>query len=225
MGWPWTPPELAFLRERVDARDSAADIAEAMSRTAGAVSHKIKDMKLRTPENMPSSRRRFGPAAQPKPERVPRADLWAPEEKERARVMWEVEGLSGREIGAVIGRSRSSVLRMANKSGWRQHKADKDTQALIGKTTRRDRPKRKPPANVLKFGGVRMSPDIKPPTPPAPVEPALENAVTLGARTSRMCCFPVGEAGGADQLFCGGDKARGDYCAFHHGVMYARRAA
>lgn len=201
---PWTPAELQVALDMKAGGASTSQIGDRLQRSGNAI------LKALRRAGLPN---------------IKFVQVWSDADSQTARRMWEVEGKSAAEIGRVIGRTRNSVLGMMHRQGWRPHKSDTQVHALACTSPRRDRPKRKPPASVLKFGGVRMSPDIKPPAPSALVEPALENAVTLGARTPRMCCFPVGDAGGADQLYCGGDKTRGDYCAFHHGVMYARRAA
>lgn len=45
--------------------------------------------------------------------------------------------------------------------------------------------------------------------------------VSLGGRGSGECCYPVGEATGRNQLYCGLPKADGfNYCGGHRAVMY-----
>lgn len=41
--------------------------------------------------------------------------------------------------------------------------------------------------------------------------------------TRRQCCWPVGEATGAQQMFCGGKRSRGSYCETHAAMAFAPR--
>lgn len=51
---------------------------------------------------------------------------------------------------------------------------------------------------------------------PVPVEPSPDNAVRLLALRPRHCRWPVGEAIGASQLFCGAAKEpEVSYCPWH----------
>lgn len=146
-------------------------------------------------------------------------DVWPQALIDQAQALWDA-GKSAAEIGVAVGRSRVAVCGIARRRNWKPHKNTPSLRAAQSRPR-----KRKPSANVLKFGGVRMSPDIKPPVALPAVEPLLEHAVSLWARTSRQCCYPVGEATGADQLYCGAAKGVGDYCTWHRGVMYNSRKA
>jgi GcrA cell cycle regulator len=55
--------------------------------------------------------------------------------------------------------------------------------------------------------------------PPILVEPATLQAVTLLELGARQCRFPMGEAAGADQLFCGA-PGEGAYCVRHAAVAF-----
>jgi hypothetical protein len=55
---------------------------------------------------------------------------------------------------------------------------------------------------------------VMPALPPETWEAVHPNPATLLDRTG--CCWPVGEAGGAEQLFCDGPIHRRGYCEHHH---------
>jgi hypothetical protein len=42
--------------------------------------------------------------------------------------------------------------------------------------------------------------------------------------TRRQCCWPVGEATGSQQMFCGGPRARGSYCETHAAMAFRTSA-
>jgi hypothetical protein len=57
------------------------------------------------------------------------------------------------------------------------------------------------------------------PMPPEPPRPPVCEPVRLLDLAYGHCRFPIGEACGADTLFCGAAKApAGSYCAYHRAV-------
>jgi GcrA cell cycle regulator len=59
----------------------------------------------------------------------------------------------------------------------------------------------------------RIAPPLKPPRPADPVLETGANAVGILALTRSNCRYPVGEAQGADQMFCGNPAVpSGPYC-------------
>ena len=71
----------------------------------------------------------------------------------------------------------------------------------------------------------------EPPPPPPLARPPLALlqpgpfAVTLCELPARACKFPVGNDSGADQLFCGCERADERYCAPHAQLSATRKAA
>lgn len=150
---------------------------------------------------------------------------WSIERIEHAKRLWD-DGKSASEIASEIGGglSRNAVIGIAFRKHWSQG------GARMSKP--RARLARRPSvAQRESLRKVMGRPAPEGPYVPAaiPVEPPASSAVTLMWRGARQCCWPVGDATGREQLFCGGMKEiERSYCDWHARIAgagyYTRRA-
>ena len=159
---------------------------------------------------------------------------WTDERLERAKRMWQ-DGHSASMIAAVLGGglTRNAVCGMASRKKWFE----------LPRGPRQGLPTGRPRgiASVHRGtnGGLASKVLLAVKHPPKPVaarpvaaraaklaaEPAGKHAVALMALLPRQCRWPVGEATGETQMFCGeavttGLDAHGQeivcsYCAWH----------
>lgn len=59
--------------------------------------------------------------------------------------------------------------------------------------------------------------------PPVPSETWAPLGVPVSDPTRRQCCWPVGEASGSAQMFCGLPRHKGSYCTTHAAMASGRR--
>ena len=140
---------------------------------------------------------------------------WTPELLARAKALWEAHH-SGEEIARTLGGNltRGAVAAKAHRLGWQGGSPPgPKPRDGIARTTFRGSNQKTPVA-------LRASKPLRP-MPPAP--PEARN-LTIFDLTHQTCKWPVGEAGGAGQLFCGAvsEGAAGlPYCAWHARIAYA----
>ncbi len=132
---------------------------------------------------------------------------WTMEQLDTLRSMW-AEGRTAREIGAVLKRTRNSILGKAHRLGLPKHQGANtprkpDTRVGRVRTFPKQRNKRLPPMHFK----VIAVPDTV--------------SVTLNERTG--CCYPTTNE--SPHLFCNAPKSTGDYCEFHYQLMYPKRRA
>jgi GcrA cell cycle regulator len=70
-------------------------------------------------------------------------------------------------------------------------------------------------------GNTALAYDFEVEPEPELIEIPVEQRKTLLQLTEKTCHWPVGDPGGAEFYFCGGDTANElPYCAFHSRVAY-----
>ena len=147
--------------------------------------------------------------------------MWTIEDGIRAQKLND-EGRSAREIAAVLGRSRNSVI------GWfHRHKIALDTPAkmerLSAKSSARFRKRQatppKPPAPFL----PKLFIDSK--TKEPILQPLNDTNVSFMNLTGTMCRSVVGDPNGAETIFCGEKtmKAGDSWCKYHHSIYYGHK--
>ena len=149
---------------------------------------------------------------------------WEPHEIDAARRMWD-DGLSAREIGDRLNRTRNAVIGLANRQGFQKKRAP---AALA--------PDRPTPARRVTMP-TQKSPRHADPIPPRPIYPRLRKAslhavealepaslgVALMNLTNAQCHWPATGAGSVT-LFCGHPvHEERPYCLHH--CQRAYRAA
>lgn len=151
---------------------------------------------------------------------------WTPERVETLKTLWADDTHSAREIAKALGcPSRSAVIGKVHRLRLPGRQLGTRTD-LVSRTheeraTRRPYMSAKPgpnakgrqqnPRGVAKLSG----PDLP------PVEPALTgNEPTLTALSRSMCRWPVGDATGSAQMFCGA-PTEGVYCPYHRAKAYS----
>ena len=131
--------------------------------------------------------------------------IWTQEESETAISLWKAGSLSAKEIGAVISKTRNSVIGYMHR-----YQIKRDGPAPL--------PKVKPVFGPPKPRAPRKSrAKVKPETAPRLVvrgiEPVPARGVRLIALREYNCRWPLGAAMDAPEFFCGQPKQVGkSYC-------------
>ena len=155
---------------------------------------------------------------------------WGEADLEKLRELWLIDGLSGTQIANHFGRTRSAICGKVNRMGWRKT-VGSSTQALTGKMARKAMaaprvPKAPKPPKATTLGsklGLWTATDSRP-GKPLRVHDVPAGALPIMALRFSSCRWPVGEAAGEDQLFCGAGRAHEhtSYCADHHTIATGR---
>ncbi len=152
---------------------------------------------------------------------------WTDERIAQLRQLWQ-DGNSASMCGKILNCTRNAVigkvhrLDMPKRLSTAAPRAKAKPKKYVSGQFRKSRAK----AKVIPFYGAR-EPVIRKVAMPPPLPPNCE-PVRLLVLPVRACHYPVGEATGERQMFCG--MATGaTYCAYHARVMYrpveARRRA
>ncbi len=153
---------------------------------------------------------------------------WSDERIAQLRELWTA-GHSASVCGKTLGCTRNAVigkvhrLNMPKRLSTAAPRAKAKPKKYVSGQFRKSRAKQ----NVVPFYGATQ-PVTRTVAMPAPLPPNCE-PVRLLALFNEACHYPVGEATGERQMFCG--MATGaTYCAYHARVMYRpveqrRRAA
>ena len=127
---------------------------------------------------------------------------WTPELNDTGRELWQ-QGMSAREIGGKIGRTKNSVISRAQRSDWgarRPHKA-------------KPKPVKPKPAKCLP---KRPKPALASASPKLP-----ETKMPFLEATAENCKFILGDR--SPWMVCGATvKPQLPYCAFHCRICYGR---
>ncbi len=148
---------------------------------------------------------------------------WTDERVELLKKLWS-DGLSASQIAAELGGiTRNAVIGKVHRLGL----SGRAKSASNGAPRQR---KARAPTHMLRIGrairgNTALAPvyDIE-----AEAEPALiDNIIPIGQRrsilelTEATCRWPVGDPGGGDFFFCGGNTLGGlPYCAHHARMAY-----
>lgn len=106
-------------------------------------------------------------------------------------------GLTSSAMAEVLATTKNAVLGLANRRGI-QIGADVPVTAYSARVAR--------PAFAL---GREVPASTWTPLHPSTPSP-----------TRKECCWPVGEATGSNQQYCGGPRARGSYCSRHAAMAF-----
>lgn len=142
----------------------------------------------------------------------PTAARWSDMDTDgRANAIRALHGLSPAQMAETLGTSRNAVLGLAHrrKIAITRHVPQRSSAFQVG---------REVPAEVWAPLGVeKVDPSAR-----ASFAPDWTLLATA-APTRKECCWPVGDGEGSSQMFCGGKRSRGSYCATHAKVAYAPR--
>lgn len=158
---------------------------------------------------------------------------WTDDRVETLKALWADDTHSAREIAKALGcPSRSAVIGKVHRLGLPGRQLG--TRTDLVSRTHEERATRRPYMMSAKPGlnakGRQQNPrgvaKLAGPVLP-PVEPALTgNEPTLPDLTRTACRWPVGEATGSAQMFCGAPRdGAGSYCPFHAGRSVDRSQA
>ena len=119
----------------------------------------------------------------------------AQERKDRIREMWVEGGLSGAEIGKLLGVSKNTIAGHVHRLGLK--------------------PRARSPAKPRRVKASALKPPAPLPPPPPEAPPSL--GIAIEDLTHAHCRFPYGDS--APFSFCGCTPAPDSvYCAFHHAL-------
>ena len=157
---------------------------------------------------------------------------WGEADLEKLRELWLIDGLSGTQIANHFGRSRSAICGKVRRMGW--SKMGTSTQSVQSKLSGHCAPKtktqeiehptlKKKPGAFVGNLGLWFAADSRP-GKPLRVHDVPAGALPIMALRFSSCRWPVGEAAGEDQLFCGAEQAHEhtSYCAGHHKIATGR---
>ncbi len=151
---------------------------------------------------------------------------WSENDKEALAKLLE-EGLSGSQIGGLLGYSRNAVIGKAhrmrlqmnsrNKGGWDEQRLQKHRmkpKLLDPETVPVD--VSEPMKSIAQLASL-----IKPAIPAPATERPQPMACTIYELTSATCCWPLWDnwAVPVDRFYCGA-PSEGVYCQYHHNVAY-----
>lgn len=209
-GSDWSEEDLAYVEKLWKEGWSAGQISGEIPRTRNAILGMMARHRERFPKKTKPGKR---PGGWPKGgTAVAKGAGWTPAMTGTAARMWG-DGASAKEIGIAIGRSEASVRARASQ-----------LRDLF-------------PARMKLRALAKVAAPVarQEPASALPAEPAIEpilaldsRPVTLMERRVNQCCFPLWENYGAkptaESLYCGGAvQGDGDYCGFHHRVVYQPR--
>ena len=121
----------------------------------------------------------------------------AQERKDRIREMWVEGGLSGAEIGKLLGVSKNTIAGHVHRLGLK--------------------PRARSPAKPRRVKASALKPPAPLPPPPPEAPPSLN--LDIEQLTAATCRYPLGSD--APYSFCGHEPKPGRvYCPFHCLVAY-----
>ncbi len=150
--------------------------------------------------------------------------LWDAARKERAADLWK-QGQSAAQIAKAFGGglTRNAVIGVITRMGLQRGEAARPPRVKQPRAAAERSPS---------FSRLRDPKGIKPPVAIVAFEPlaamslARQISLTRGLLelTERCCRFPIGEATGADQRFCGHRRPEGQaYCDDHRRIASGGR--
>jgi GcrA cell cycle regulator len=202
----WTAEEDATLVRLVAKGRSASEIGMELGRSRNAVCGRIHRKKLQPKHN---ELKRV--ARQAQPPRRPRS-MFTPDE-DKVILEMGATGKSGLDIGGILGRNKSSIVKRARLLGMTLNGKNGPKPSAGPKVKRAKR------FNVLGIVQKAQSdrPDFDHVTPVVAVEPLMVALVDL---TSSHCRFPVGDPRQEGFGFCGHPTGDGAYCRHHAAIAY-----
>lgn len=144
--------------------------------------------------------------------------MWTAEEKDQLKVLW-LEGFSGAQIAATLGKSRNSVIGRAHRDNLPQH-----VKANCGSPGRKCGTRKERKVRQLATNGKHTFVQSVPFWEPAPkiIDELIptEQRKTLLELGDHDCRFPVGHVGEEGFFFCGEPTANiyedRPYCPAHY---------
>jgi GcrA cell cycle regulator len=151
---------------------------------------------------------------------------WTDDDVVQLKQLWTIEGLSGRQIGMRLGRSKSSVIGKAHKLELPRGRSvdeinrDKGRAGEIGAVARRLAMKEK----IIPKPAVKP---VKPPMIPPKGAPGPSMAVPFIAAKGGQCLYPLWDDSAKIGPVCGLKTGGGPYCEYHQRLCsvpaYVRR--
>ena len=145
---------------------------------------------------------------------------WTAEEFETAHSMAS-KGISAREIGVVLGRTKNSVIGVLHRSGfvWGVRRSLTFKEIKGPPNRKRERPRNS-------MGRYKRLRDEQPAAPTF-IEPegAKNDAISFYDLKREHCKAIYGHPQGVNTLYCGAQKlAESSYCKYHH-LRYYKKAS
>jgi GcrA cell cycle regulator len=144
---------------------------------------------------------------------------WTDERVELLKKLW-ADGLSASQIAAELGGiTRNAVIGKVHRLGL-SGRAKSPSSAS-------PRPRKTRSSGMLRVsrpamrGNTALAYEYEPEPEPELIEIPVEQRKTLLQLNERTCRWPIGDPGGADFFFCGGETANElPYCSYHSRVAY-----
>lgn len=145
---------------------------------------------------------------------------WTPQEFELAHEM-ACAGNTAREIAAILGRTKNSVIGVLHRSGFVWGTRGKPAVRKVKEAP--DRKKARVRGPLGRFTRRKDELPVAPTFVPAE-QPQNEGVIFLDLRTEH-CRAIYGDPNGAQTIYCGAQKTpQSPYC-LHHQLKYYRKAA
>jgi GcrA cell cycle regulator len=146
---------------------------------------------------------------------------WTDDDIAELKQLWTVDGLSGRQIGMRIGRSKSSVIGKAHKLELPRCRTDKDVKRDKGRAGELGAVGRR---LALKEKLVAVA---KPPVIAPRAAPGVPMAVPFIKARTGQCLYPLWDGDAKIGPVCGAATGGGPYCEYHQRLctvpVYVRR--
>lgn len=139
--------------------------------------------------------------------------IWKDSERERCIQLY-MNGVTAREIGKCLSRSKNSVIGFLNRSGYTKPKVNKPKAEVL--------PKPKEPVKstpVIRINPVTKGESMSKPEP----IPSKDTVSLIKRDMTYQCGWIVGEVNGSKSRCCGKLIYKKSFCEEHHNIVYERR--
>ena len=145
---------------------------------------------------------------------------WTEERVELLKKLW-ADGLSASQIAAELGGiTRNAVIGKVHRLGLSGRAKSPSSSAPRPRKTRSSGHMMRVPRPSIR-GNTALAYDYDVEPEPELIEIPVEQRKTLLQLNEKTCRWPVGDPGGTDFFFCGGDTANElPYCTYHCRVAY-----
>lgn len=149
---------------------------------------------------------------------------WTPERTNALMALWD-EGLPTAEIGRRLGVTKNAVVGKVHRLGLpkRGSPISKERAPSSRPAAPRPAPSSRPAAAPAQLAAPRPEPVAYDPEPERVEARPPAKVVKLGALTSEMCSWPIGDPGTEGFRFCGHQAVPGKpYCPEHCAMAYVK---
>ena len=147
---------------------------------------------------------------------------WTPERTNALMALWD-EGHSTAEIGRRLGVTKNSVVGKVHRLGLPKRGSPIHKERTHTPRTASPSPRPAAAPTVAAVAAPRPVHQLPPPVPQISRPRPPAEVIKLGALTSEMCSWPIGDPGTEGFQFCGHTAVPGKpYCAEHCAIAYVK---